>query len=144
MIPQQYVVDFIQKYKADFEQIKPSFFEMTVGLAFDYFVSQQVDIAVVEVGLGGRLDSTNVITPELSIITNISFDHTALLGNTLEKIAAEKAGIIKSEIPVIIGETHAGTQAVFIERAKKSNAPISFADQQYKPVDVHHATNEQL
>lgn len=144
MISQDYVVDFAEKYKNQFEHIQPSFFEMTVGLAFDYFVNQKVDIAVIEVGLGGRLDSTNVITPELSIITNISFDHTALLGNTLEKIAAEKAGIIKSGIPVIIGETQSETEAVFIERAKKNNAPIEFADKHYKPLNVHHITNGQL
>ncbi|MGQ0829264.1 MAG: bifunctional folylpolyglutamate synthase/dihydrofolate synthase, partial [Bacteroidota bacterium] len=89
-ISEQYIIDFIKRYKTDFEKIAPSFFEMTVGLAFDYFADQKVDIAVIEVGLGGRLDSTNVITPELSIITNISFDHTSLLGNTLEKIANEK------------------------------------------------------
>lgn len=138
MIPQQNVVEFIKKYKADFEKIKPSFFEMTVGLAFDYFATQQVDIAVIEVGLGGRLDSTNVISPELSVITNISFDHTALLGSTLEKIAIEKAGIIKPEIPVIIGETHPETQHVFIEKAKEQNTSIIFSDQHYK------ASNTQL
>lgn len=144
MIPQQYVVNFVEKYKKNFEQIAPSFFEMTVGLAFDYFVNQQVDIAVIEVGLGGRLDSTNVITPEVSIITNISFDHTALLGNTLEKIASEKAGIIKPGIPVVIGETQAETQNIFIEKVKNSNASLVFADQHYKPANVHPITNGQL
>jgi len=121
MIPQQFVVDFVETYKTDFDQIKPSFFEMTVGLAFDYFVSQQIDIAIIEVGLGGRLDSTNVIKPELSVITNISFDHTALLGDTLEKIAAEKAGIIKPGIPVIIGETQVEIKNIFLEKAKQNS-----------------------
>lgn len=144
MIPQQDVVDFVETYKTDFEKIQPSFFEMTVGLAFDYFVSQQIDIAIIEVGLGGRLDSTNVIHPEVSIITNISFDHTALLGNTLEKIAAEKAGIIKPEIPVIIGETQVEIKNVFIEKAKENNAPLFFADEIYKAVNVHHINNERL
>jgi dihydrofolate synthase/folylpolyglutamate synthase len=142
MIPQQYVIDFVEKYKNNFEQIQPSFFEMTVGLAFDYFVHEKVDIAVIEVGLGGRLDSTNVITPELSIITNISFDHTALLGNTLEKIATEKAGIIKPGVPVIIGETQAETQDVFIEKARENRAPIMFADMYHKYDNVHHVTSD--
>lgn len=144
MIPQRYVVDFVETYKTDFEKIQPSFFEMTVGLAFDYFVNQQIDIAVIEVGLGGRLDSTNVISPELSIITNISFDHTALLGNTLEKIAAEKAGIIKPETPVIIGETQVDIKNVFIEKAKQNNAPLLFADEIYKAQNVHHINNGRL
>jgi len=128
MIPESVVVDFVEKYKKDFEEIKPSFFEMTVGLAFDHFANEKVDIAVVEVGLGGRLDSTNVIIPEISVITNISFDHTALLGNTLEKIAIEKAGIIKENIPVIIGESQTETQFVFKNAAKEKNAAILFAD----------------
>ncbi|MES2285684.1 MAG: folylpolyglutamate synthase/dihydrofolate synthase family protein [Bacteroidota bacterium] len=144
MIPQQEVVNFVETYKADFEKIQPSFFEMTVGLAFNYFVNQKIDIAIIEVGLGGRLDSTNVIRPEVSIITNISFDHTALLGNTLEKIAAEKAGIIKPETPVIIGETQAKIKNVFIEKAKQNNAQLFFADEIYKAVNVHHINNERL
>ncbi|MFY9309411.1 MAG: folylpolyglutamate synthase/dihydrofolate synthase family protein [Bacteroidia bacterium] len=144
MIPQQYVVDFVEKYKDSFEQIQPSFFEMTVGLAFDYFVKENVDIAVIEVGLGGKLDSTNVITPELSLITNISFDHTALLGNTLEKIAGEKAGIIKPGIPVIIGETQTESKTVFALRAKECDAPIVFADQEYKSAHVHHINDGTL
>lgn len=144
MIPEQDVVDFVETYKTDFEKIQPSFFEMTVGLAFNYFVSQQIDIAIIEVGLGGRLDSTNVILPEVSIITNISFDHTALLGNTLEKIAAEKAGIIKPKTPVIIGETQIETKNVFIEKAKQNNAPLFFAAEIYKAVNVQHINNERL
>jgi dihydrofolate synthase/folylpolyglutamate synthase len=137
MIPQEYVISFVQEYKNDFERIRPSFFEMTVGLAFDYFAKQKVDIAVIEVGLGGRLDSTNVITPELSVITNISFDHTALLGNTIEKIAAEKAGIIKPGVPVVVGETQDGAKEVFLEKAKQHNAPIVFADQHFELHLVH-------
>ena len=131
LIPEQNVVDFVEKYKHDFEKIEPSFFEMTVGLAFDYFANEKVDIAVIEVGLGGRLDSTNVITPEVSIITNISFDHTALLGNTIEKIAGEKAGIIKSRVPVIIGESQVGTKKVFEDKATEKNTSIVFADEQF-------------
>jgi len=143
-ISQQYIVDFVKKYKADFERIQPSFFEMTVGLAFDYFADQKVDIAVIEVGLGGRLDSTNVITPELSIITNISFDHVNLLGDTLEKIAIEKAGIIKQGIPVIIGESQPESKPVFIQKAKQQNAPIVFADEKYKALNVHHVVQNKL
>jgi len=107
-VPRRYVSSFIQKYKEEFEQFQLSFFEMTVGLAFQYFREEEVDIAVVEVGLGGRLDSTNIITPVLSVITNISYDHMQLLGDTLEKIAIEKAGIIKPGVPVVIGETQSG------------------------------------
>jgi dihydrofolate synthase/folylpolyglutamate synthase len=144
MIPQQYVVDFVETNKKDFEKIQPSFFEMTVGLAFEYFVSQQIDIAIIEVGLGGRLDSTNVINPELSIITNISFDHTGLLGNTLEKIAAEKAGIIKQGTPIIIGETQEGIKNIFLEKAKQNNATMIFADEIYNAVNVHHLESKKL
>lgn len=129
MIPEKTVVDFVEKYKADFEKIQPSFFEMTVGLAFDYFATEQVDIAVIEVGLGGRLDSTNVITPEVSVITNISYDHVNLLGNTLEKIAVEKAGIIKPKIPVVVGERQKGIDAVFIEIAAKNGSELIFANE---------------
>jgi len=139
LIPENYVIDFVSTYKNDFEKIQPSFFEMTVGLAFDYFANSTIDIAVIEVGLGGRLDSTNVITPELSIITNISFDHTALLGNTLEKIAIEKAGIIKKDIPVVIGETHAETKSIFETKAKDS--PISFSDQLFVAKNIHQVSN---
>ncbi|WP_428660907.1 bifunctional folylpolyglutamate synthase/dihydrofolate synthase [Runella sp.] len=125
------VVDFVAKHKALIEAIEPSFFEISVALAFDYFAQQNVDIAIIEVGLGGRLDSTNIITPVLSVITNISFDHTDLLGNTLKEIAFEKAGIIKSHVPVVISETQAETAPVFIEKAKEMEAPIYFADQHY-------------
>jgi dihydrofolate synthase/folylpolyglutamate synthase len=132
MIPRSYIVGFVEKHQHRFENIEPSFFEWTVGLAFDYFASENIDVAIIETGLGGRLDSTNVITPLLSLITNISYDHMNLLGNTLRKIAAEKAGIIKPAIPVIIGETQTGTDSVFKAKARKQKAPLSFADQELK------------
>src|SRR5690606_25656013 len=112
-----------------FETHALSFFEMTVGLAFDYFAKENVDIAIIEVGLGGRLDSTNIITPEVSVITNIGFDHMQFLGNTLEAIATEKAGVIKPKIPVVIGETQKVTLDVFKEIAKNHQSEIFFADQ---------------
>lgn len=126
------VIDFTSTYKTDIERISPSFFEVCVAMAFDFFAKEKVDIAIIEVGLGGRLDSTNVILPELSVITNISYDHTDLLGDTLAKIAYEKAGIIKANIPVVIGETHTETEAVFREKAQIENATIIFADKQRK------------
>ncbi|NVO01750.1 MAG: bifunctional folylpolyglutamate synthase/dihydrofolate synthase [Bacteroidetes bacterium] len=132
MIPKYFVKSFIEKYKTDFEEIGLSFFEMTVGLAFQHFANNNIDIAVIETGLGGRLDSTNIINPEISIITNISSDHKNLLGDTLEKIAFEKAGIIKSKTPVIIGESQKGIKEVFIEKAKLLEAPIFFADKDLK------------
>lgn len=130
MITEDFVVNFVQQQQDIIEEISPSFFEVTVALAFDYFAKEEVDIAIIEVGLGGRLDSTNIITPELSIITNISLDHTNLLGNTLPEIAAEKAGIIKPDIPVIIGEKHPQTDNVFIKKASETGSPISFAEEQ--------------
>jgi len=136
MIEESYVVEFVERYKNDFETIQPSFFEMTVGLCFEYFKEQKVDVAVIETGLGGRLDSTNIITPLLSVITNISYDHKDLLGDTLEKIAVEKAGIIKRHVPVIIGETQPETRNVFSEKAKAENAPIVFADESASVVEV--------
>ena len=129
MIPEQNVIDFIGDNKEKFEAMELSFFEMATGMAFDYFAKEKVDIAIIEVGLGGRLDSTNVIKPELSVITNISLDHVHMLGNTLEEIAFEKAGIIKPNTPVVIGETQPETKDVFIKKAKECNAPIYFADQ---------------
>lgn len=127
MISEAFVVDFVAQNKSFFEANQLSFFEMTVGLAFDYFAKEKVDVAVIEVGMGGRLDSTNIITPLVSVITNIGFDHTQFLGDTLPKIAAEKAGIVKSEIPVVIGEYSYETKPVFITKAKLENAPIYFA-----------------
>lgn len=128
-ITQEAVIEFVENHKSFMEEISPSFFEMTVALAFDYFAKQKVDIAVVEVGMGGRLDSTNVITPLLSIITNIGLDHVQFLGTTLEEIAGEKAGIIKDGVPVIIGETQKETSPVFSKISKEKNAPVFFADQ---------------
>lgn len=127
-IPEQRVIDFVEKERGFFEPLHPSFFELTTALAFLYFKEQKVDVAVIEVGLGGRLDCTNIITPELSIITNISFDHTQFLGDTLAKIAGEKAGIIKPHIPVVIGEDMPETRPVFTAKAKECNSPIVFAE----------------
>lgn len=127
MIPENEVVDFVNQYHAQMIEIGCSFFEWSVGLAFDYFRKEKVDIAIIETGLGGRLDSTNVITPLLSIITNISYDHTDLLGDSLEKIAHEKAGIIKYMVPVVVGEHGNETDRVFIEAAKLQKAPLNFA-----------------
>lgn len=126
-IPEQYVIDFVEQERAFFEPLHPSFFELTTALAFKYFAEQEVDIAVIEVGLGGRLDCTNIITPILSIITNISLDHTQFLGNTLAEIAGEKAGIIKSGVPVVIGEDIPETKPVFEAKARDMKAPIIFA-----------------
>ncbi|QCE41991.1 bifunctional folylpolyglutamate synthase/dihydrofolate synthase [Psychroserpens sp. NJDZ02] len=134
-VTKAFVIDFIKQNKTFLEANKLSFFEMTVGMAFDYFAKQNVDIAVIEVGLGGRLDSTNIITPEVSLITNIGLDHIQFLGDTLKLIASEKAGIIKPNIPVVISETQLETQSVFTAFAEKNNSPIHFAD---------HAKNEAL
>lgn len=127
-IPEEYVVHFVEKERSFFEPLHPSFFELTTAMAFCYFADEKVDVAVIEVGLGGRLDCTNIIHPDLCIITNISFDHTQFLGDTLAKIAGEKAGIIKKDIPVVIGETTPETKAVFLQRAEEVNAPIIFAE----------------
>ncbi|WP_341350730.1 folylpolyglutamate synthase/dihydrofolate synthase family protein [Sabulibacter ruber] len=132
MISREKVAQFTQQHQELFEQVKPSFFEMTVALAFDYFVEQQVDIAVIEVGLGGRLDSTNIITPLVSLITNISYDHQALLGNTLPEIAGEKAGIIKAGVPAVISTTQSEVSAVFEKKAQETQSPLTFADQTFK------------
>ena len=128
MMPQQYVIDFVEEERSFFEPLHPSFFELTTALAFKYFAEQHVDVAVIEVGLGGRLDCTNIISPILSVITNISFDHTQFLGNTLAQIASEKAGIIKHKVPVIIGECNAETRSVFEHKAHEVEAPILFAE----------------
>jgi dihydrofolate synthase/folylpolyglutamate synthase len=131
-IDRDYVVEFIAKHRPFLEQQGLSFFEMTVGLAFQYFADQQVDIAVVEVGLGGRLDSTNIITPEISVITNIGFDHMQMLGDTLPKIAFEKAGIIKQNVPVVIGERQEETTPVFENKATETQSEILFASDNYE------------
>lgn len=129
MCPESFVVEFTEKMKHSIETIQPSFFEITVAMAFEYFAVCDVDIAVIETGLGGRLDSTNVITPLVSVITNISFDHQALLGNTLPEIAGEKAGIIKKDVPVVIGELHPETMPVFEKKALEMNAAIYVAEE---------------
>lgn len=127
MVPQDYVIYFIEKHKEFIENHSLSFFELTVGMAFQYFAEAQVDVAIIEVGMGGRLDATNVITPEVSVITNIGLDHTAFLGTTLKEIAAEKAGVIKAGIPVVIGEKQEETTIVFIQKAVEQGCAISFA-----------------
>ncbi len=151
MIPEQRVVDFVEKERTFFEPLTPSFFELTTALAFLYFAEQQVDVAVIEVGLGGRLDCTNIITPDLSVITNISFDHQQFLGSTLPKIAAEKAGIIKAGIPVIIGETngHKDVREVFqntFEEVSKSIPPVGHdvVPQQPATASLRFADEENL
>ncbi len=141
MISKDYVCDFINQNQEIIGKLKPSFFEMSVALAFKYFADMKVDVAVIEVGMGGRLDSTNIITPELSVITNISFDHTQFLGNTLPLIAGEKAGIIKPGIPVVIGQTHAETKDVFLAKAKEQNSPITFADKEIHVEKIKVADN---
>lgn len=130
MCSEDFVVAFTEKIKPQIQTLEPSFFEITVAMAFDYFAEQLVDVAVIEVGLGGRLDSTNIITPELSIITNIGLDHVHILGDTLAKIAYEKAGIIKSNIPVVIGEVLPETKLVFEEKAVTENAPVTYATEE--------------
>jgi dihydrofolate synthase/folylpolyglutamate synthase len=130
-IDKSFVVDFVERVKPLIAQIEPSFFEITVVMAFDYFVFCGIDIAIVEVGLGGGLDSTNVILPELSVITNIGWDHKDILGDTLEKIASEKAGIIKPNVPVVISERQPGIDKVFLDRAKKLKATLFFASEEY-------------
>ena len=142
MISKDFIVSFVEKMKNVTEEIKPSFFELTVVMALLYFAEQKVDIAIIETGLGGRLDSTNVITPELSIITNIGYDHMNILGDTLEKIAFEKAGIIKQNVPVVIGETQNEIKNIFVEKAKQCNATIVFADAKYAVNNYILKTNE--
>ena len=138
-IPEERVVRFVEEERAFFEPLHPSFFEITTALAFLYFAEQKVDIAVIEVGLGGRLDCTNIISPLLSVITNISFDHVQFLGNTLDKIASEKAGIIKPNTPVIIGETTPETRPVFIEKALRCQASIRFAEEEHELQAINEA-----
>ena len=144
LVGKRFVVEFIERVRPVIETIQPSFFELTTAMAFDYFARRKVDAAVIEVGLGGRLDSTNVISPVLSVITNISYDHTNILGNTLSLIAAEKAGIIKTDTPVVIGETHPETAGLFLEKAAQQHAPLVFADQHYhaeiRRSDFRHST----
>lgn len=141
MIPEQYVVDFVENEKDFFEPLHPSFFELTTALAFKYFAENNVDIAVIEVGLGGRLDCTNIISPILSVITNIGFDHIQFLGNTLEKIASEKAGIIKNNTPIVIGETTPETRTVFIQKATSTNSAIYLAEENDIILSHQHSHN---
>ena len=138
MCHQDFVVDFIERIQPHIDTIQPSFFELTVTMAFEYFAQQQVDIAIIETGLGGRLDSTNIILPELSVITNIGYDHMNILGNTIDKIAYEKAGIIKPQIPVVIGEYTHETKSVFTEKAITENAPIFFAQEDYSLIKYNY------
>jgi dihydrofolate synthase/folylpolyglutamate synthase len=128
-VPQEFVVDFVEYMRPVIEEIEPSFFEITVAMAFRYYAEQEVDMAIIEVGLGGRLDSTNIITPELSVITNIGWDHMNLLGNSLEEIAGEKAGIIKHNVPVVIGETRPETKPVFQRMIAEQQAPVTWAEE---------------
>ena len=129
-VSKEYIIDFVENHRSFFEPLHPSFFELATAMAFNHFAEQQVDVAVVEVGLGGRLDCTNIIRPDLCVITNISFDHVQFLGDTLSKIASEKAGIIKPGIPVVIGETTPETKLVFTHKAAQENAPIHFAEEE--------------
>lgn len=141
MIREEFVSEFVAHIQPIIEKIEPSFFETTVAMAFEYFRKEKVDIAIIETGLGGRLDSTNIIQPELSVITNIGWDHMNILGDSLEKIAKEKAGIIKKNIPVVIGEAEGEIKSVFIEKAIELNAPIIFASEHYHAIDwqyKHH------
>jgi dihydrofolate synthase/folylpolyglutamate synthase len=136
MIPKNYVIEFVEKYKNDLEPIEPSFFEWTVGLALDYFAKEEVDVAIIEVGLGGRLDSTNIIIPKACLITNISFDHKNLLGDTLEKIGKEKAGIIKPRVPVVVSQYQSETAPIFNQIARELKCTIEYADKNYKVLNT--------
>ena len=140
MVCEQYVIDFVEQHRTFFEPLHPSFFELTTAMAFKYFAEQQIDVAVVEVGLGGRLDCTNIISPEVCVITNISFDHVAFLGDTLAKIAGEKAGIIKPHTPVVIGEVVNETKPVFETKAQEMNAPIFFAEEEKEIIKHRFST----
>ncbi len=141
MANEAFVVDFIENHKAFIESIQPSFFEITVAMAFEYFAQQQVEVAVVEVGLGGRLDSTNIVQPVLSVITNIGWDHMNLLGNTLEAIAGEKAGIIKPNTPVVVGEKQPATEPIFRQVAQQKEAPLLFAEDRFQLMDYQLAAD---
>ena len=142
MIPKQKIVNFVDKHQDKMKELDLSFFEMTAAMAFDYFDQSDVEVAVIETGLGGRLDATNLITPILSIVTNVSFDHTEFLGETIEKIASEKAGIIKKSIPVIVGQHSEAYDKVFVERAKELNSRIIFAEDEWTLNGVEHFDND--
>ena len=141
-ISESFVANFVERIHQVIERVNPSFFEMTVAMAFEYFKQEKVDIAVIETGLGGRLDSTNIVTPILSIITNIGWDHMNILGDSLEKIAVEKAGIIKESIPIVIGEAEGEIRSIFEAKAKELHAPISFATEQYHAIDWRYEHHE--
>ncbi|MCD0489047.1 bifunctional folylpolyglutamate synthase/dihydrofolate synthase [Pedobacter sp. MC2016-14] len=141
MVPKAYVQHFVNRNHKFIDHLQPSFFEVTVAMAISYFEDVEVDVAIIETGLGGRLDSTNIITPQLSVITNISLDHTKILGDTLAEIAAEKAGIIKPGIPVVIGEKHPESFQVFKDKARQSKSPLTFADQELGTKDTFKKTN---
>ena len=136
MIGEDQVIMFVEKYKSEWEEIQPSFFEITVAMAFDFFKNEKVEVAIIETGLGGRLDSTNIINPILSVITNIGYDHMQMLGNTLPEIAAEKAGIIKHNVPVVIGEWQPETESVFLTKAEIESAPIFFASKELTVIEA--------
>jgi len=142
MISKDYVVEFVNQYHNDFDRIQPSFFEMSVALAFSYFAKEKVDIAIIETGMGGRLDSTNVISPLVSVITNIGLDHTQFLGNTLKEIAGEKAGIIKPQTPIVIGQTNSETIPVFRAKAAEMISPIYFADEEFEVRNAKYAVTD--
>lgn len=142
MVHEKFVIDFTKRILPEIGRINPSFFEITVAMAFEYFAEQKVDVAVIEVGLGGRFDSTNVITPELSVITNIGWDHMNMLGDSLGKIAFEKAGIIKENIPAVVGEVLPETKDIFIQKAKEKNAPLSIASQRRQATNWHWERQE--
>ena len=144
MIPECEVVSFVEDERSFFEPLHPSFFELTTALAFKYFAKAEVDVAVIEVGMGGRLDCTNIITPDLSVITNISFDHVQFLGDTLTKIAGEKAGIIKPGVPVVIGETTEETKKVFKDKSLEMNAPIRFAEEEHEVISSRSEGNTRV
>jgi len=142
MISKDFVIEFAERTKKITAEIQPSFFELTVAMAFEYFAKEKVDIAIIETGLGGRLDSTNIITPILSIITNIGYDHMNILGNTLQEIAFEKAGIIKQNVPVVIGEYLEDTKLIFINKAKEMNAPIHFAQEKFTTSNIQYSIHD--
>ncbi|MDA3910387.1 MAG: bifunctional folylpolyglutamate synthase/dihydrofolate synthase [Bacteroidales bacterium] len=139
MIPKHWILDFMTAHLKTFQRLQASFFEMTAALAFEYFKQEKVDFAVIETGMGGRLDSTNIVNPELSIITNIGYDHTGFLGDTIEKIAAEKAGIIKTNVPIISGSSDVVANHVFKNKAKSKQTDIYFAANNYKLINFHHS-----
>ncbi|MGM0375914.1 MAG: bifunctional folylpolyglutamate synthase/dihydrofolate synthase, partial [Bacteroidota bacterium] len=143
-IPEDEVVQFVENHGDMLEKMHPSFFEMTMGMAFEHFAREKVDVAVVEVGMGGRLDSTNIISPDLTVITNIGLDHTMFLGDTLEAIAREKAGIIKPGIPVVVGRYQSETADVFRKKAREMEAPLMFAEEVFDLVETAVQDNEQL